>query len=974
MDPAAFHVFLSHNSADKPAVEELAFRLRKEGVEPWLDKWNLIPGAPWQPAIEDALEDCATCAVFVGPSGLGPWQNEEMRAAIDRRVSRKDGFRVIPVLLPGGQREERSRLPTFLVATTWVKFRRTLDEEDAFHRLVCGIRGIAPGPGPGQAVFEGVCPYRGLQVFRTEDAPFFFGREALTEWLLTKLRPAPGNGRENRFLAIIGASGSGKSSLARAGLVPALQRGELEGSEQWPVVICKPGPNPLESLAVALAADATVGKGIGVADLINHLRDDPHTLHLTVRVALHGGPETRRVVVLVDQFEEIFTLCHDDALRQALIDNLCHASSIVLGQTVVIVTMRADFYGKCSAYPTLAAALSDHQLLVGPMTEDELQRAIEQPAQLVGCEVEPGLTEILLQAVKKQVGALPLLEHALLELWKQRDGRRLTVAAYREIGELEGALEQHANQVYESLSATEQDICQRILLRLTQPGEGTEDTKRRALRKELGDSESVDIVIQKLANARLITTEGGKQQAAEAEDQRRNEAYVEVSHEALIRGWPILRGWIDANRERLRIQYRLSDAASEWDAQNQDEAYLYRGVRLAEAEEWSQTQGDNLNRLEQAFLAASKALRDRQLQEQIRTANRLRRRAWMAGGIAVVAALLAVVAFRMFFSAQEAEKEATRQLETTYWISGVNERDRNNNPLKASYYFMNAANLADDPARSNNARLAGTLLVEGVRLAAILEHQHWVRGAVYSADGRWILTWGGDGTARLWDSGSGQPLGEPMRHQGGVVGAVYSADGRRILTWSQDGTARLWDSGSGQPLGEPMRHQGRVDGAVYSVDGRRILTWSYDGTARLWDSGSGQPLTETMRHQGGVVGAVYSADGRRILTWSGDGTARLWDSDTGQPLTEPMRHQKQVNGAVYSADGRRILTWSDDGTARLWNLEVDYTWPKEYLVLQVEVFTGTRLNKVGDLQALSAEEWQKKKDQYEKIKSQLAAK
>lgn len=221
----------------------------------------------------------------------------------------------------------------------------------------------------------------------------------------------------------------------------------------------------------------------------------------------------------------------------------------------------------------------------------------------------------------------------------------------------------------------------------------------------------------------------------------------------------------------------------------------------------------------------------------------------MAGGIAVVAALLAAVAFRMFFSAQHAEKKATRQLETTYWINGVNERDRNNNPLKASHYFMHAAELTDDPASSDNARLAGTLLTEGVRLAAILEHQ------------------------------------------------------------------------------------------------------------------------------GSVWGAVFSADGRRILTWSADGTARLWDSDTGKPLAKPMRHQQAVNGALFSMDGRRILTWSLDGTARLWNLDVDYTWPKEYLVLQVEVFTGTRLNEeVGDLQALSAEEWQKKKDQYEKIKGQLAAK
>jgi TIR domain len=187
----SFHVFLSHSSADKPAVEELAHRLAKEGVQAWLDKWNLIPGAPWQPAIEKALAESETCAVFVGPSGVGPWQNEEMRAAIDQRV-RDSGrrYRVIPVLLPGAERAERSSLPTFLAATTWVEFRDALDDADAFHRLVCGIRGVEPGPGPGQAIYEGQCPYRGLRVFDVGDAAFFFGREALVQWLLNEVRPA----------------------------------------------------------------------------------------------------------------------------------------------------------------------------------------------------------------------------------------------------------------------------------------------------------------------------------------------------------------------------------------------------------------------------------------------------------------------------------------------------------------------------------------------------------------------------------------------------------------------------------------------------------------------------------------------------------------------------------------------------------------------------------------------------------------
>jgi hypothetical protein len=431
-----YHVFLSYSSVDQPAVGELAKRLVREGLEPWLDTWNLVPGDVCQPAMEAALADCASCAVFIGPGGFGVWQNEEMQVAIARRVNEartvadpRDRFRVIPVLLPGAERPERGRLPLFLALATWVEFRRSLDDEEAFRRLVCGIRRIEPGAGPGGAAFEGACPYRGLEVFDVEHAPFFFGREALTEWLVDALRPsAPG--QENRFLAILGASGSGKSSLARAGLVAALKRGALDGSGAWPSVILKPGRNPVESLAFALAKlRGDTGGTTEVRRTIANLEADPRELHLFTRLFLGNEPPARRLVVLVDQSEEVFTLCEDEAARQALFDNLLYASTVAEGQAIVVLTMRADFYGKCGSYPALAAAMSDHQLLVGPMTEDELRRAIERPALLAGGKFEAGLVEMLLQDFAGQPGALPLLQFALMELWQRREGRRLAVAA-----------------------------------------------------------------------------------------------------------------------------------------------------------------------------------------------------------------------------------------------------------------------------------------------------------------------------------------------------------------------------------------------------------------------------------------------------------------------------------------------------------------------------------------------------------------
>jgi len=302
----SFHVFLSHSSADKPAVEELARRLAKEGIQAWLDKWNLIPGDPWQSAVEKAVTESETCAVFVGPSGLGPWQNEEMRAAIDQRV-RDSGrrFRVIPVLLPGAERAERSSLPTFLAATTWVEFRDALDDADAFHRLVCGIRGVEPGPGPGQAIYEGQCPYRGLRVFDVDDAAFFFGREALVQWLLNEVRPATEAQPVNRFLAIVGASGSGKSSVARAGLVAALKLDAIPGSAGWPVAIFRPGPDPIESLAVALSRALNLAQGVPtLAELIETFKKNEKTVHLIARQSLPENASGIRLVILVDQFRK----------------------------------------------------------------------------------------------------------------------------------------------------------------------------------------------------------------------------------------------------------------------------------------------------------------------------------------------------------------------------------------------------------------------------------------------------------------------------------------------------------------------------------------------------------------------------------------------------------------------------------------------------------------------------------------------
>jgi hypothetical protein len=649
-----FQTFLSYNSTDHMAVEQIAQNLHRQGIELWLDTWNLIPGNAWQAEIERALEDCGTCSVLIGPSGLGPWQHAEMRAAIDRQISKGD-FRVIPVLLPGAERGERSRYPTFLTQTTWIEFRSSIDEQEPIRRLMAGIRGIPPGPTLGLLSTVAVCPYRGLEPFDVEHSRFFFGRDALIEWLLAGLHVKREEGKAIRFLAVVGASGSGKSSLVRAGLIPAINRGAIPDSENWPVLILRPGPTPHESLAVALKRDPVIGKTAGdVGDLKLRLRESTERLHLTVRLALSGQPGQRRVVVVVDQLEEVFTLCKDPDVRKAFIDGLIYAATETSGQIVVIVTIRADFYAKCAPYERLAAAMSDHHMLVGPMPDHDLREAVLRPARLTGFELDPGLVEMLIEDTRGKAGGLPLLEYTLAQLWERRTAGRLTVAAYTDIGGLAGALEKQANKIYDSFTPSEKQACEQIFLRLTQPGEGTEDTKRRAYRDEMGSNEDIERVLRALTEARLITTKGEEGQA---------EPLIEVSHEALIRGWPKLRRWIDANRDALRFHLRLTEAAREWGRRKGRSAldHLYRGSVLGEAEEWTGKAYMDLSDLERKFLEASVALRDQELSESRR--KRRRRFALSSAVMGIIGVLIGSGVFQ-YMQAQRSKARLAETLAT----------------------------------------------------------------------------------------------------------------------------------------------------------------------------------------------------------------------------------------------------------------------------------------------------------------------
>jgi hypothetical protein len=619
-----YDVFLSHNSQDKLAVERVGRQLQELDLHPWLDKWWLTPGGRWEEEIVSALNDAACCAVFVGPHGIGDWHRHELQLALDRAIEDRS-FRVFLVLLPGlPEPFEVTTLPPALSAHTWVDLRKGIDDPQALQYLVHAVKGLPIGPERPYQGREGVCPYRGLRNFDEEHADFFFGRDADVQRLLEKLKAS-------RFLAVLGASGSGKSSLIRAGLIPALRRGALPDSYTWPIRLFTPGPQPLAVLANELAQ---LAPGSAPAVSAVDLKSDPAAFHLAVQRALADAPDSELLVWVVDQFEEVFTLAADEQERARFLANLLYAAAVPGGRNVVILTMRSDFYPRCAAYPELATRVAAHQYLVGPLDTDGLRQAIEEPARLVGLSFEPGLVHTIVDDVARQPGSLPLLEHALFELWERRREGRLTVEAYLASGGVQGAISQRADALYQAFTEKEQALAREVLLRLTQLGEDTDDTRRRASVAELvsyaGERDLIEHLVRTLVDARLLTI---------SSDPRSGEQWVEITHEALIRAWPRLRAWLDADRAVLRVQHRLTEAAQEWELWGRDEGLIYRGARLVEAVEWRPLLEPRLNDQERAFLDASLMLHEREAVEQKRRRSWER---WLAIAALALAPLLTI--------------------------------------------------------------------------------------------------------------------------------------------------------------------------------------------------------------------------------------------------------------------------------------------------------------------------------------------
>jgi WD40 repeat protein len=936
---AEFDVFLSYASGDKPVVQRIAERLRCEGLRPFLDS-DLTAGERWQRELAAGLARSKTCALFVGSYPLSAWQLEELELALVW-ANQREGCRVFAVLLPGAEDPfDPQQLPPFLSTRTWVDLRGGTSSRPALQRLLNAIRGVAQGSGAPAGSLGDVVPYRGLATFEEEHAEFFFGRERDIQRLLEILKGSP-------LLCVVGPSGSGKSSLVRAGLVPRLRDGALPDVADCRGCVLRPGAHPLQALATQLAP---LGPGSSMQATLKDLADDRRSLHLAVSLALGADSPGSRVLIVVDQLEEIFTLCSDEREREQFFANLLHAAFASGGQTVVVLTIRADFYARCADYPELAQRTARSLALVGSMDDDELRQAIEEPARRVGLFLESGLVQTILGDVGSDAGALPLLEHALLELWRRRLGGQLTLDGYVEAGRVEGALAQRAETVFSSFTEEQQQIARRTMLRLTEPGEGTEDTRRRATRSELAPTEGDDgfeVVLGRLVDARLLTT-GRDETGLEV---------VDVSHEALIRGWPRLRTWIDTDRAGLLTHRRLTDAAREWDIVDREPAALYRGTRLAAAREWATDHADDLSELEREFLAASQAT------EQRRT-RRLRVLTTGLAALTVIVAVLAVWALDQRSSAHNkgaaAQRESVRATSLALAASSVEPlRTRPDVSLALAFEAYresprpeahaaviqalltarraglrgvlaakDSLSLSDIAVSPDGQILATASADKTVRLwnfatrkqlRRLSGHTALVRAVAFSRDGKTLASASFDKTVRLWDVATGKQLRRLSGHTAELYAVAFSPDGKTIASGGEDSTARLWDRSTGQQLARLSGHSDEVWDVAFSPDGKTLAS-SGDHTVRLWDLSTRKPLARLNGHTGWVMAVAFSPSGKTLASAGADKTVRLWDRATGRQLGRFSGHTSLVYAVAFSRDGKTLASAGSDETVRLWNL------------------------------------------------------
>ncbi|BAZ08590.1 WD-repeat protein [Calothrix sp. NIES-4071] len=776
-------------------------------------------------------------------------------------------------------------------------------------------------------------PYQGLSAFAEEDAAFFFGREILVNSLVQATHKEP-------LVAVIGPSGSGKSSVVFAGLIPQLRD---EGS--WLIESFRPGNQPFYQLASALVRQlepeiSETEKLRLVPGLAADIQEGKVTLQqVASRIIEHNSD--KRLLLFIDQFEELYTLCQkeeQDSFANTLLTAI-HQKSLTL-----VLTLRADFYGYVLSYRPLRDALQKFTpQLVSSMSREELIAAITQPAQKLEVQLEAQLQERILDDVGLQAGNLPLLEFALTRLWSKQQNRMLAHKAYDEIGGVKKALANHAQQIYSQLSETEQLKAPQVFIQLVRPGEGTEDTRRKATRKEVGEENWGLVTYLAGHTARLVVT---------GRDNKSGEDTVEVVHEALIREWVTLHKWMNANRQFRAWQERLRRAMYEWQQTQRDEGALLRGTALALAEEYLKQRPLDMSEAEQEFIQASVKLRDRLLKQE---EERRKRRIVLTSITSVFFAGFAVFAGYQWRQAEIGQIQALNQSAKANFTAnrnsfdtlidalragkrlqqfplGINDQQvqadiltnlgqsvkwvREQNRLQGHQDAIQSVSFSPNGQMLATASHDNTVKLwrrDGSLLKTLEGHTQQIMSVRFSPDGKTIASGSVDRTVRLWDS-NGNIIRVIPAHDDWVMSVSFSPDGKTIATASADNTVKLWRL-DGQLLSILKGHQDLVRQVSFSPKGDQIITVSNDKTVKFW-SLDGKKLLKTFdKHSGAVISTDLSDDGM-IATGSVDGTVKLWDQKG--TLLKTLEHSGQVWSVSISRDGQIIVSSSDDGTVRLW--------------------------------------------------------
>ncbi|MGW7253603.1 nSTAND1 domain-containing NTPase [Streptomyces sp. NPDC054834] len=825
------------------------------------------------------------------------------------------------------------RLPTLPVVLAYVRACAG-DQEEWEERWRTAHAETAAEPRADEP--EAEPPYRGLARFEAADAALFFGRDRLTDRLVELTRTS-------RFTAVFGPSGSGKSSLLRAGLIPRLRTADREGPRPAALRVLTPGGHPMR-----VHADRLVPKDA-----------DGDTW------------------LIVDQFEELYTLCDDSAERDRFIDRLLTATDPA-SRLRVVIGVRADFLGRCAVHPGLTAALQDATLLVAPMNRDELREAIVKPAQAAGCIVERPLTARLLTEVEGEPGALPLMSHALLETWRRRRSRALNEGAYAAAGGLHGAIARTAEEAFGRLTATQSALAQRILLRLISPGEGTSDTRRPADRAELVGSAPEDarddaaVILERLAAARLITLDGDT---------------VDLAHEAVISAWPRLRGWIDAERDRLRTHRRLTEAARVWQDLDRDPGALYRGTRLATAAEAFAAPGQRtaLTELEWSFLSAGIEAAEHERRSAARTARRTRTFVMVLSAVVAMALVAGLVAWQQNRAGERRKVQAEARR-----IAAVAESLRASDPVTAMRLSLAAWKIADLP--ETRSALQGAMAQKNQDAFRIPGPADADTGATYLSDGGRIAVSVESGRATEWDVRAHHRLSSfriPSAEETATVRSALSPDGRTLavgtgryvnlydvrtgrrtgrlpdievaslsfgpsgrtllLAATEINVTRLWDVrrhkllfqtgkaprpgeildlGTGLLLGSGVGSYVtafiRGGAADVSTDDRFLADCSHD-RIEVWNVATHRrspgPWTAVHSDQCASAGIRFVPAGNELAITTNNGT-RMWDVPSGKERTG-IRH-RGLEAAAYTPDGRFVVA-CDDHEVLLWRLDAPQT-------------------------------------------------